>query len=358
MRIALANSSRIWGGAEVMTETLLRGMRARGHQVSLLCRPGSPFPERLGGEVPCETVPVGFDLNPRAVWGCARALRRHRPQVLMTMTQKDPRTAGVAARLLGVPVVVRHPMDTPFRRGPRHRLFYGWVPAHLAANSRATRDTILRSAPWLGPADVTVIHNGVEVERIAGAAPAALGLPEGAVAVGFVGRFDLRKGVLELAEAWARIAAEAPEAHLLLVGEGGDREAEVRARLAGAPRVHWLGFRRDTPALMRALDLLVLPSRWEGFGLVLVEAMAAGTAVVASRATNFPEIVDDGVEGRLFEVGSAAALAEAVLGLVRSAEARARMGEAGRERARRDFSVERMLDDYQRLFARVAGVGA
>lgn len=357
MRIAFANSARIWGGAEVMTETLLRGLQARGHDVVLLCRPGSPVLERLGGDVPCEPVPGGFDLNPAAVWRCARALRGHGSQVLMTMTQKDPRIAGVAARLVRVPVVVRHPMDVPFRQRLHHRVYFGWVPTHFAANSRATRDTMLRSAPWLDPADVTVIHNGIDVERAARAAPAELGLPEGAVAVGFVGRFEVGKGALDLAAAWPQIAREVPEAHLLLVGRGGNREREVRERLSSAPRVHWLGFRPDVAAVMRALDLLVLPSHREGFGLVLAEAMAAETAVVASRASAIPEIVEDGVEGRLFEPRSPQALARAVVELARSAPTRARMGRAGAARVRREFTVAGMLDDYERLFARVAGAG-
>lgn len=353
MRIALSNSARIWGGAEVVTETLARGLAARGHRVVLLCRPGSPFPERLGGDVACEPVPAGFDLNPLSVGRSALALRRHRAQVVMTMTQKDPRVTGPAARLLGIPVVVRHPMDVPLRSRLRHRLFYGWLPAHSVANSRATRDTVVGSVGWLDPAEFSVIYNGIDVERIASVPPVELGLPEGAVAVGFVGRFDARKGVTELAEAWPRIAAEIPYAHLLLAGRGGDREDEVRERLRDAPRVHWLGFRADVPAIMRALDLLVLPSHREGFGLVVAEAMAAGTPVVAARASNLPELVDDGVEGGLFQVGSPEALAARVIELARDRAGRERMGRAAAARARRDFSVERMLDEYEVLFTRI-----
>ena len=88
------------------------------------------------------------------------------------------------------------------------------------------------------------------------------------------------------------------------MGAGGAEENEARACFAGAPRVHWLGFRTEVAPVMKRLDVLVMPSRNEGFGLVLAEATAAGIAVVASKATNFPELIDDGVEGRLFEVGN------------------------------------------------------
>lgn len=354
LSFALANASRIWGGAEKVTETLLRGLAARGHAPLLLCRPGSPFLERLGGDIPVEEVPVGFDANPVSVLRAAAVLRRRRPALLMTMTMKDPRIAGVASRLTGVPLVVRHPMDVPLSDTSRHRLFYGRLPVHSVANSRATRDTVVGSVPWLGPDDFSIIHNGVEVDRIAAARPASLELPEGAVAVGFFGRFEARKGVMELAEAWARVAPRAPRLHLVLVGASGDREEALRARLAPLPRVHWLGYRRDSAEVMRALDLLVLPSRREGFGLVVAEAMAAGLPVVVSSSTNLPELVDDGVEGLHAEIDHPESLAGALLRLGTEPELRARMGAAAARRARRDFGVERMLDEYEVLFRRIA----
>lgn len=354
MRIALSNCSRIWGGAEKMTDVIARGLQARGHSVVVLCRPGSPLMLRLHGQVHCESARTGFDLNPVAIGGCMRVLREHRPEVLMTMTQKDPRIAGAAARLLGIPVVVRHPMDVPFRPSLLHRFLFGWLPSLLIANSRATRRTMLQSAPWLKADDVIVIHNGIDVRPIEEAAPADLGLPAGAIVIGFAGRFEARKGIRELVAAWPRIALSIPEAHLVLVGAGGAEEGEARTRLAGVPRVHWLGFRSDIAAVMQGLDVLVMPSRKEGFGLVLAEAMAAGTAVVASNATNFPELIDNGVEGRLFEVGNPAALADAVISLARDPVARERMGRAAMRRIRRDFQLDRMLDRYERVLGDVA----
>lgn len=353
LRVALVNSSRIWGGAEKMTEVIARGLQSRGHSVLVLAREGSPLRERVRLEVTCEPVRAGFDFNPLAAWGCARALRAHRSELLMTMTQKDPRTAGPAARLLGIPVVVRHPMDVPFRDRIHHRLFYGWLPAHLIANSAATRRTMLGSAPWLDPERVTVIHNGIDLAAVDVAAPAQLGLPEGALAIGFAGRFESRKGLPELLDAWPRIAERLPGAHLVLAGAGGALEEEARRRLRGEPRVHWLGFRPDLASVLKALDLLVMPSRQEGFGLVLAEAMAAGIPVVASDATNFPELVRHGVDGLLFQVGSAAALADAVVALAGDPAARGRMGRAAAARIRSEFSVQRMIHQYDAVLTRV-----
>lgn len=354
MRIALANSTRIWGGAEVMTVRLARGLRARGHEVVILCRRGSPLVGRLAGEMSCEATLGGFDANPVAVARTLRALRRHRSDVMMTMTQKDPRTAGVAARIAGVPVVVRQAVDVPFLPRAHHRLFYGWLPAHLVAPSATARETMLASAPWLGPGDVTAIVNGIDVAAIAAAAPAALGLPAGAVAVGYVSRLEEPKGVLDLVAAWPSIAGSAPDAHLVMVRSGGRLQDRLADATAGMPRVHWIPFREEIGPLMQALDILVAPSHSEGFGLVVAEAMAAGTPVAAARASNLARMVRDGVDGRHFEVKAPESLARVVAEMVRDPGARRAMGEAGRLRAVSEFSTARMLEEYETLLGRFA----
>lgn len=193
-----------------------------------------------------------------------------------------------------------------------------------------------------------MIHNAIDTALYERAVPADLGLPSGAVAVGFVGRLVTEKGLSDLAEAWHRIAAEIPEAHLLVAGMGSG-EAELRARLDGVLRVHWLGFRRDVPELVKAFDVLVVPSWCEPFGLVAVEAMAAGTPVVATRAGGLAEVLVDGIHGYFVPPRDPAALAQRVMDLVRDSERRRRMGVAGVARARVHFSIERMIDEYERV---------
>jgi L-malate glycosyltransferase len=104
---------------------------------------------------------------------------------------------------------------------------------------------------------------------------------------------------------------------------------------------------------MKAFDIFLFPSHWEGFGLVLVEAMLTGTPVVACRASNLPEIVTDGVEGRLVEIRSPELLADTIVELARASELGKRMGEAGRRRVLRDYTVEQMLDRHEVLLQRL-----
>src|SRR5207342_1281681 len=138
-----------WGGLHVVTEVLARGLQTRGHEVVLFGYPGSPLESRLKNVAPFEGVGPGMDLSPLALTRAARALRRRRIQVVLAMTKKDVRHTVPAAWMLGIPSIVRYPNDRPLRGGIYDRVFFGMLPAAHITNSRATRQTLLESAPWL-----------------------------------------------------------------------------------------------------------------------------------------------------------------------------------------------------------------
>jgi glycosyltransferase involved in cell wall biosynthesis len=353
VRIAISNASREWRGTETVAAQLALGLRRRGHDILLICRRNGPLYGQLRDEVECAPVLRRLDASPAGILSVARALRRHATDVVIAQKEKDVRITGPAAALVRRPLIVRHETDRPLKRRPHYRLLYGWLPEHHITNSEATKQTILDSAPWLSPDEVSVLPNAVEAEPFLSATPAMLGLPPEAVAVGYIGRLEERKGVLDLALAWHRVSVAAPAAHLLIAGTG-PLEGQLREALHGAPRVHWLGFRTDVPNLLNALDLAVVPSHFEGFGLSALEAMAAGLPVVAARASSLPELVADGVHGRLVEPHAADCLAAAILELVDDPGARRRMGRAGREHVLREYTVERMLDRHEELLARIA----
>jgi glycosyltransferase involved in cell wall biosynthesis len=139
---------------------------------------------------------------------------------------------------------------------------------------------------------------------------------------------------------------------LLIVGEGLLRRRltdEARA-LDVLDSITFTGWRTDVPALMKAADICVHPSLWEGFGLTLLEAMAAGTCIVASRVSTIPEVVLDGETGWLVPPGDSDALGAAILRLLADPARRRELGEAGRRRAAETFSVERMTRATETLY--------
>jgi glycosyltransferase involved in cell wall biosynthesis len=208
-----------------------------------------------------------------------------------------------------------------------------------------------------------VIVNGVDAERvraIAARAPIAraqLGLRPGGLVLATVARFDPVKGLDVLLRALPRIVARVPEAQLLLVGDGAERERLRRlAREVdpGGRAVVLAGAIPDAARVLPLVDLYVTASRREGLPLAVLEAMACGVPVLATRVPGHVDAVEDGVTGRLVPVDDAPALAEAAADLLGDPARRADLGRAGRERVERRFSRARMIAEIAELYREAA----
>ena len=185
-----------------------------------------------------------------------------------------------------------------------------------------------------------------------------LGLPAGAVVLGFIGRLTRDKGVVELYEAWVTVHEQFPELHLLIVGafESGDPVPDViRARLEGDKRVHIVGWQADVVPFISMMDVLVLPTYREGFGLVLIEAAAMGIPTVATRIPGCVDAVDDGVTGFLVAVQDGAAVARACEKLLSDEGLRVSMGKAGQRYVADRFEPEPIWAGYYAEYEALVG---
>lgn len=210
--------------------------------------------------------------------------------------------------------------------------------------SRAVADNARRR---LGASSPVVVHNGIDLERFASPPPRdearrALGLPVEARVVGAVARLDRQKGLDVLVDAFARAAQHDDGLHLLLCGDGPEREALARRAPGLRERMHVIGFREDVETAYAALDVFCMPSRWEGFGLALVEAMACGLPCLAAEVDSLPEVLGDA--GATFPPGDVDVLAR----LIELALDAPPGTEDPRERARR-FDVETMVEATARV---------
>lgn len=347
MRIVLSNASTKWGGVHKVTEMLALGLQAIGHELRVFGTARTPLEDRMRRVAAFIPILGGADLDPVVVARANRALHRYNADVVVTLTKKDVRQTAISAAAAGIPVVVRHANDQPLHDNLFWKTLYGRIPALHITNAEATKRTLLASAPWLDERKVRVIYNGVDAEAYQRATPIELGLPGDAIVAGFAGSFEERKGVKELAIAWHRVAAAIPDAYLVLAGKGS-MEEEMRRLLAGAPRVLWAGYRTDMPQVLRSFDMLVLPSHVEGAPNIVLEAMSAGAAVLATRVSGTPELVTDGVHGTLIEPRDSGTLAASMIAMLRDAEMRERYSKAALERVRKEFTPERMLAEYDR----------
>jgi sugar transferase (PEP-CTERM/EpsH1 system associated) len=209
---------------------------------------------------------------------------------------------------------------------------------------------------------VSTIYNGVDTQRYASGdradARQALGIPVDWTVAGTVGRLDPVKDQACLIRAFARAAGEAKRV-LVIAGDGPCREelAALVKELAIGDRVRLLGERNDVPLILRALDVFVLSSIGEGISNAILEAMAAGLPVIATRVGGNVELVRDALTGRLIEPRRPEALAEALSAYFDDPVLARAHGAAGRERVATDFGLDRMLTEYMSLYRKYAVLG-
>jgi glycosyltransferase involved in cell wall biosynthesis len=354
------------GGLERVVATLARAQHASGARVVVYCldRAGA-----LAGPLPAAGVPVrtverrmrGVDAG--AVLRLARMLRADGVGVVHCHNHGAMIYAAVAARLAQSTQVVYtvHGAKTSQRKATARFLKLGLVREVVFVSGDA-RDTA-RAAGLGGDERVHTVVNGVDTSSFEGASDGTrvrreLSIASDAPVCGIVARLTPAKDHVTLLDAMVRLRASHPRLHCLVVGDGelrGDLERETRARALNDV-VHFLGARGDIADCLAAIDVFVLSSVTEGLAMTLLEAMAAGKPIVATRVGGNPEAIDDGTTGLLVPPGDPAALAAAVAELLDDPARAGRMGAAGRARVRQKFSLEAMVAGYAAIYDRAAAV--
>jgi glycosyltransferase involved in cell wall biosynthesis len=286
-------------------------------------------------------------VGPLALHRLGQALRQNRPEVLMLLTVVPNLWGRPLARLAGVPRIIGNCRGGGAPRRQRERWLWP-LAHHIVCNSAAIRDVLVQGcgvpAPW-----VSVIPNGVDTEYFQ-PAPAPPPCPPVAL---YVGRLAPDKAPETLVRAFALMAPDHPEAQLWLVGDGPLRDplARLIGQLGLTARVKLMPGQADVRPLYHRASLLALSSRTESLPNVILEAMAAGLPVAATRVGGVPELAAHGVTGLLTPPGDAPALAAALSLLLGDAALRARVGQAGRRRAVQEFSLDHMAGRFAELLA-------
>jgi glycosyltransferase involved in cell wall biosynthesis len=372
------------GGAERLLHTNLKHLdraRFRSSVVTLRAFPDhwrAPI-EALG--VPVETLGVRTRRDlPRAVGRLRKLLSRRGISLVHTHLWEANVVGRLAGRVAGIPVVssIHNPDYEPavWKAGRQvhqaKRRFFLTLDRGTASlgcvRMIAVSESVRQSAhAHLGfPLErIDVVENPVDLDELRRPAERdresllhELGLPPDALLLLNVARLSPQKGLQHAIDALPEILEAHPHAHLLSVGAQDHREWLDDLRRHSAERgvaghVHFLGPRRDIPDLLRASDLFLFPSLFEGLGLALIEAMAAGCVCVASAVGPIAEIVRDGVDGLLVPPGDDAALARAVLGAMNDARRRRMLGASARETAARRFDPGAAADRLEAIYERV-----
>jgi glycosyltransferase involved in cell wall biosynthesis len=360
------------GGAEYQLYELVRGLdRARVEPTVLVLATGGYWAERIRelGVVVEEIAGRGSaDLG--RLRRLRAALRRLAPDVLHTVLWSGNCYGRMAALGLGIPVVIaaeRNVIARPAWQVAIERVLDRSTDAYLV-NSGAVADGLVTRERLPG-AKIRVVHNGIDLTRLPPfsldrvAARRAAGFDPQRRLVAQVGRLTAQKDYPTFLAAAARVARQVADVDFLVVGEGelrGELEAEVGRRDLGG-RVRFLGLRHDVPALLGAVDVLALTSRWEGLPNAVIEAMATGAVAVATDVGGARELLVSGETGFIVPSGDASAVADAVLAILRAPEAALRIATAARRRIETEFTVDAMvrrtMELYERCLARTGAAG-
>jgi glycosyltransferase involved in cell wall biosynthesis len=348
------------GGSERHLLTLLPALRERGVDATFLGLDvaGTDAPRFYRElDAPALHVPCGPDVSPRLARDVLRAVRAQRPDLVHTHLVHADVYGATASALAGVPLVSTRHNDDRYLLGP-----FRYVDRLFARRARrliAISDAVRRFLVSIGhPArKIETIHYGLDEppREPSEVTPEAAGVPAGVPLVLAVGRLAAQKDHPTLLRAFALARERNPDAVLAILGIGPlERETRALAAGLGLERALFMPGRLEIRDWLERASVFAHSSRWEGFGIVLLEAMLAGLPVAATRVSAVPEVVADGETGVLVEPGDAHGLGGALDALL-SDQARARAyGEAGRARARERFSVARMADRTVEVYERAA----
>jgi glycosyltransferase involved in cell wall biosynthesis len=350
-------------GCENHLLTLLPGLRDRGYNVTMLALTpphlqDNPFVQQMRSwGIPTLTLPIQGKVDWQILPRLVRLMRQGKYSLVHTHLIHADFYGAVAARLAGVPIIcsTRHNDDT-FRHHPVLRRLLKWnarcFDAIICISNHVQQFTeTVESAPrdrlLMIPYGLSVVKKQSQVDW-----RARMGWDEQTPVLGNVARLTAQKGQHTLLKAMPQVLKSFPKAQLVMVGDGELRQPlqQLADQLNIAPQVHFLGYQANAMALMSQFDVLVHPSRWEGFGLVLLEAMAAKRPIVATNVSAIPEIVLQDETGLLVPPENPTSLAQAICQVLDDRSFAQKLGLAGYQRLQHHFTVEAMSDRTCQLY--------
>jgi len=364
LKILQISSAQSIGGGERHLTDLANGLAGRGHDVYVALRSNSPLLAELKQlpEGNVTTLPLRNSLDAMSARHLSQLVRRKQIQIIHAHMARDYPLAAYAARMNPGSrlIVTRHVL---FGLNRLHRITLSKA-ARIIAVSQAVASQLQADA--IAPSEkISIVLNGIDTERFQEARRSftrsqfleAWNLGEDCLLIGTVGELTPLKGQEDFVRAAAQVLKQIPTAYFIVAGIDHSRGKEHRSRIKQliaeldlAKRVRLVGWLDDLAQLYCGLDVFISASHTESFGLVLAEAMAAGTAVVASETAGARELIKSGETGLLVPIGDVDQLAASIVGVLTNENGRIQMGTAAQKIAAERFSIERMIDETEKIY--------
>jgi len=354
--ICFFNSHDTWGGGEKWHLDIISSMNSQNYRIIYISSPSSPLSKKLN-ELDIAGYQVSISnlsfVNPFKVLKLVRIFRKEKVGVLLTNLSYDMKVASLAGKLAGIPnIVYRRGSAIPLNNSKLNRFLFRKVLTLVVANSKETRRTLLANNSALIPEHkIRVIYNGFSVSRYHPDVVPLYKAEAGEIILGCAGRLSEEKGHHHLLEMMKLLKDDDLRYKLLIAGEGKMLSTlEKNAKMLGvSEQVDFLGFVEDMPSFFRAIDIFLLPSRYEGFANVIGEAMASRLPVVAFDVKSASEIVKHGETGYITGPNRVDEMTVRVQELARDKGLRENMGERARARVEELFPLEKNQKEFVQL---------
>lgn len=349
MNLLFVNLSKNWGGGEKWFFTVGKALRARGHEVQWLVYPGSELANRLAAEeLPFEAMKLRSTslVNSFAMRRLENWLRTLSADAVLFNGSHELKAVGIAAWRVKIPkIIFRRGVSYPLKHNSLNRWFIHHIPTHFLANAQATLDAFAETFPYIKKLKHAVIANGIEIVDWA-----AIETKPQPGQVYMSARLSAEKGIDRALQAIKLLKTEGVSVHLHVLGDG----AEKRNLISLAQKLHltddvtFHGFVQDIrPELAKAWLFLFTPTHGEGTSMALVEAMALGIPCVAFDTPSMAEVIVPGETGFLAKDGDVESLASQIKTILLDEELRNSLGSQAKERALRQFSLERLVGELE-----------
>jgi glycosyltransferase involved in cell wall biosynthesis len=358
------DTARTWRGGQNQVFLTVMGLRALGHRAVLVAHPEGELRRRAAEGLDLLPLATRSEMDLNAAWRLARMVRDLAPDIVHA---HDPHGVAAAALALSFGLTARRARLVASRRVDFHlkqnafsRWKYRQVDCFVCASDLIRSILIADGIP---PERAITVHEGIDIDHVLAAPPvsvhAEFWLPAHAPVVGNVAALVPHKGQRHLIDAAALVIRAIPDARFVILGEGELRPAlERQIRHLGLEKhVLLAGFRPDVLSLLKTIDVFAMSSLTEGLGTSLLDAMACGRPIVATRTGGIPEVVTHET-AILVPPRDHDAMATAIVELLRDEGRRHAMGEAGRRHVRAHFSAARMVRDTVRVYDTVRGRSA
>ncbi|MBU4317179.1 MAG: glycosyltransferase [Proteobacteria bacterium] len=345
--ICFFNSSKTWGGGEKWHYDMACGLNERGFKPMVISGKNSALHSRIqhtGLTFYMLSISNFSFLNPIKIYKIYKILRHEGIEIIIINLSEDVKVAGIAAKLAGIKhIIYRRGSAIPVRNSLPNRLIFKYLITDIIANSEQTRRTILQNNPELFPMDkITVIYNGIFLEEPEPVNFEPIYQRQGdEIILGNAGRLVPQKGQKYLIQIAKILKAKNINFKLLIAGDGKLlNDLRQQAMDDGvSENVLFLGFVENIKQFMKTIDIFVLTSLWEGFGYVLVEAMAASKPVIAFNVSSNPEIIENNKTGYLIQEMDLRGFVKKIETLKNNRNLALRMGKAGRIHIQTKFDI-------------------